>query len=230
LSAEERIVSVLLFCFANVVFIQDYFWQVGYNTFVRWHNRRLKQKENEMRKLVVTEFISLDGVIGNPMWTFEFWNDQIANFKAEEQENSDAMLLGRITYDGFAQAWPGRDEPGADWMNNTPKYVVSTTLKSADWNNSTIIRENVAAEVAKLKQQDGANILVYGSSVLVDALIQAGLVDELRLLLYPVVVGSGDKLFKENSTAKFKLVSSESYSSGVTGLIYHRADPEEKAE
>jgi dihydrofolate reductase len=177
-----------------------------------------------MRKVVVTEFMTLDGVIGNPMWSFEFWNDQIANFKAEEQENADAMLLGRVTYDGFAQAWPGRDEPGADWMNNTPKYVVSTTLKSADWNNSTIIREKVTEEVASLKQQDGANILVYGSSVLVATLIEAGLVDELRILLYPVVVGDGDKLFKDNAQAKFKLASSESFSSGVTALIYHRAD------
>src|SRR5438128_11716370 len=111
-----------------------------------------------MRELVVTEFVSLDGVMENPAWTFKYWNDQIANFKAEETTASDALLLGRVTYQGFAQAWPQSQDQGAAYFNGVRKYVVSTTLDKADWNNSVIIKNNVADEIAKLKQQDGTNI------------------------------------------------------------------------
>ncbi len=181
-----------------------------------------------MRKLVVTEFVSLDGVMEAPSWTFEFRSDKIAKFKGDEQFESDMLLLGRITYEGFAQAWPNSTDKGADWMNSIPKYVVTITLATADWNNSTIIRENIMEEVAQLKQQDGRNILVYGSGTLVDSLMEAGLVDEYRLLIFPVVVGSGKRLFKDNRTAKLKLASSQNFDTGVTALIYHPAAPEEK--
>jgi dihydrofolate reductase len=181
-----------------------------------------------MRKLVVTEFVSLDGVMEAPGWTAPYWSDEVAEFKRTESVESDMLLLGRITYEGFAQAWPNSTDEGADKINGMPKYVVSTTLATADWNNSIIISENVTGEIAALKQQDGGNILVYGSSVLVDSLIEAGLVDEYRLLVYPVVVGSGKRLFKDNRTASLKLASSQHLDTGVAALIYHPATP--KAE
>jgi dihydrofolate reductase len=180
-----------------------------------------------MRKLVVTEFVALDGVIDTPIWSMEYWNDEIANFKGTEQAESDMLLLGRVTYDGFAQAWPQSQDEGAEKMNSMPKYVVTTTLDRADWNNTTIIRENVMEEIVRLKQQNGGNILVYGSSVLVDSLLEAGLVDEFRLLVYPVVVGSGDRLFKNNRSAKLKLTSSQTFKGGVLALIYQPVPKED---
>ncbi|HEX2913138.1 MAG TPA: dihydrofolate reductase family protein [Chloroflexia bacterium] len=176
-----------------------------------------------MRKLVVTEFVSLDGVMEEPTWTMPYWSDEIARFKGAESDESDMLLLGRITYEGFAQAWPTSTDEGADKMNSMPKYVVTTSLDRADWNNSTIIRENVMKEIARLKQQDGGNILVYGSGVLVDSLMEAGLVDQYRLLVYPVVVGSGKRLFKDNRAATLKLASSQNFDTGVVALIYQPA-------
>ncbi len=184
--------------------------------------------KNNMRKLVVTEFVSLDGVMEEPSWTAEFRNDESAEFKASESRESDLLLLGRITYEGFAQAWPNSTDKGADRMNSIPKYVVTTTLDTADWNNTSIIRENIMDEVAQLKQQDGGSILVYGSGVLVDSLMAAGLVDEYRLLVFPVVLGSGKRLFKDNRTAKLKLAGSQTFATGVVALIYHPAAQEEK--
>ena len=104
-----------------------------------------------MRKIVVTEFMSLDGVVEEPAWTFPYWNDEIAAFKGEETASSDALLLGRVTYEGFAAAWPGRTDDGADFFNGVRKYVVSTTLDTADWNNSVLIQNDVVAEISKLK-------------------------------------------------------------------------------
>ena len=176
-----------------------------------------------MRKLVVTEFMSLDGVIENPMWTFKYWNDEIANFKGEESNASDALLLGRVTYEGFAQAWPNSKDEGADYFNTIRKYVVSTTLDSADWNNSVIIKDNVVEEIARLKQQDGTNITVHGSGVLVQTLMAHDLVDSYRLLVYPLVLGKGQRLFLEGTTATLKLVETRPFSSGVTALIYEPA-------
>ena len=130
------------------------------------------------------------------------------------------MLLGRVTYQGFAAAWPGRTEAGADYMNNTPKYVVSTTLAEATWSNSRLIKDNIAEELTELKQQDGRDILVYGSSQLVQTLMQHDLVDRYRLLVYPVVVGRGQRLFKEGTPATLKLLESKSLGSGVMALVY----------
>lgn len=173
-----------------------------------------------MRNLVVTEFVSLDGVMENPAWTFPYWNDAIAKFKGEESDASDALLLGRVTYEGFAAAWPNSDDEGAPYFNSVRKYVVSNTLTHADWNNSHIISGDLVAEIKRLKASDGRDIIVHGSATLVQMLIQQGLVDRLRLLVYPVIIGKGIRLFQEGATASFTLVEARSVGSGVAALIY----------
>ncbi|MBF2085646.1 dihydrofolate reductase family protein [Thermoleptolyngbya sp. C42_A2020_037] len=173
-----------------------------------------------MRKIVVTEFLSLDGVMEEPAWTAPYWNDEIAKFKGEEQDTSDALLMGRMTYQGFAAAWPESKDEGADYMNNVPKYTVSTTLDRLEWNNSTLIKDNIVEEITQLKQQDGQDILVYGSATLVHTLMQHDLVDRYRLLIYPVVVGEGKRLFKNGTTVALKLLESQFFGSGVLALVY----------
>jgi len=174
-----------------------------------------------MRKLIVTEFMSLDGVIESPMWTLPYWNDEIAAFKAEETSNNQPILLGRVTYDGFAQAWPERTdvESGGVYFNGTRKYVVSTTLHTADWNNSVIIRDNVVEQIRTLKQEEGADIVVHGSANLVQTLMQHDVVDQYRFLIYPVVLGKGQRLFQDNAL-KLRLVESRAFSSGVVAVVY----------
>ena len=178
-----------------------------------------------MRKIVVTEFMALDGVVEEPAWTFPYWNDEVAKFKGEESSASDALLLGRVTYQGFAAAWPESTDEGAPYFNNVRKYVVSTTLETAEWNNSTLLKDNIVAEVTKLKQQDGKDIAVHGSATLVQTLMQHDLVDLYRLLVYPVVMGKGKRLFQEGTTATLKLLESQPFSSGVVALVY---EPERK--
>lgn len=173
-----------------------------------------------MRKLVVTEFMSLDGVVEAPMWSLPYWNDEIANFKGEEGNASDALLLGRVTYEGFAAAWPNSTDEGAPYFNSVRKYVVSTTLDKAEWNNSVIIKDNVVEEIARLKQQDGRDITVHGSALLAQTLVRHGLVDSYRFLVYPLVLGKGRRMFDEGTEAKLKLVDTRTFSSGVVGLIY----------
>ncbi|HVO71910.1 MAG TPA: dihydrofolate reductase family protein [Aggregatilineaceae bacterium] len=173
-----------------------------------------------MRKVVVAEFMSLDSVVENPAWTSRYWNDEIAKFKSDENLASDALLLGRVTYQGFAAAWPESADEGADRMNNLPKYVVSTTLDKVEWNNSTLIKDNIVEELTKLKRQDGQDILVYGSATLVQTLMRRDLIDEYRLLVYPVVLGKGQRLFDDASKVDLKLVESQVFSSGVVALIY----------
>ena len=177
-----------------------------------------------MREIVVTEFISLDGVVEDPGgskgfehggWTFPYWNDEIAAFKLAETLEADSLLLGRVTYEGFAAAWPGRtDEQGfADKMNAMPKYVVSTSLGEAAWSNSTVIDET---QIASLE----GRILVAGSVTLARSLLRQGLVNELRLLVYPVVLGSGKRLFGEQRKTELKLTGAQPYASGVVNLTY----------
>lgn len=176
-----------------------------------------------MRKVVVTEFLSLDGVMEDPSWTFQFGSKEQEQFKFDELKNSDALLLGRVTYEGFAAAWPNMLEQTGEFgvmMNNYPKYVVSTTLKTAQWNNSHLIQKNVAEEISKLKQQPGRDILVGGSAQLAQSLLEQGLVDEYRLLVFPIVLGSGKKLFAGGTATKLKLVESKTFSSGVVALVY----------
>jgi transposase len=176
-----------------------------------------RQREAIMRKIVVTEFMSLDGVMEEPRWTFEYWNDEIANFKGEESSASDALLLGRVTYQGFAAAWPQSKAEGADYFNSVRKYVVSETLEEPlEWNNSTLIRDNIVEQITSLKQQDGEDITVHGSATLV----QHDLVDGYRLLVYPVVLGKGKRLFRESIPATLNLLESQSFSSGVVALVY----------
>jgi dihydrofolate reductase len=180
-----------------------------------------RQRENIMRKVVVTEFLSLDGVMEEPGWTFKYWNDEIAKFKGEESSASDALLLGRVTYQGFAAAWPESKDEGADYFNSVRKYAVSKTLEEPlEWNYSTLIKGDIVAEITKLKQQDGKDIAVHGSATLVQTLMQHDLVDRYRLLVYPVVVGKGKRLFNEGIPAALKLLESQSFSSGVVALVY----------
>jgi dihydrofolate reductase len=185
-----------------------------------------------MRRLVVTEFISLDGVIEGPGpddpyknagWSFPYWNDEIGKFKLDELFACDAFLLGRVTYQGFASAWPSMtDEVGfADRMNNLPKYVVSTTLKETAWNNSTILHNHLAEQVSMLKQQSGQEILIAGSSKLIQSLITDNLIDEYRLLVYPIILGSGKRLFTTDKKIPLKLMELKSYSSGVILQRYY---------
>ncbi len=173
-----------------------------------------------MRNLIVTEFLSLDGVMEAPGWTFPYWNDEISKFKGEETSANEDMLLGRVTYEGFASAWPTSEDEGAAYFNNTRKYVVSTTLDKVEWNNSTLIQDDIVAAIAKLKQQNGPDIVVHGSATLVQTLMQHDLVDSYRLLVYPVVVGTGKRLFQEGVAATLNLVESRAVGSGVTALIY----------
>jgi len=178
-----------------------------------------------MRKVVVTMFLTLDGVIEAPeKWSFPYWDDETEKFKTDELFAADAHLLGRVTYQGFAAAWPSMtDETGfAERMNSLPKYVVSTTLVKAEWNNSTIIKDakRVAEEVSKLKQQPGQDILVAGSATLVHTLMQHDLIDEYRLLTYPLVLGSGKRLFRDESKATLKLIEAQTFSKGVVLLRY----------
>ena len=178
-----------------------------------------------MRRVVVTEYLSLDGVIENPAWTAPYWNDEIAKFKYDELFGSDALLLGRVTYQGFAQAWPSmkKDEQGfADRMNSLPKFVATRTLTTPEW-NASFIQGDVAAEVARLKQQPGQDLLVYGSGQFVQTLIQHDLVDQYHLLVYPVVLGSGKRLFNVEHQTNLQLVGAQTFSLGVVALTYRPA-------
>ncbi len=177
-----------------------------------------------MRKVVASEYVTLDGVMHEPgEWSFQFWSDESAKFKFDELFASDALLLGRVTYEGFAAAWPtmpGTGEYG-ERMNSLPKYVVSTTLKELAWNNSRLITGNIAEEVSNLKQQPGQDILIFGSGELVHTLAQHDLIDEYRLMLHPVVLGGGKRLFREgDAMMALKLVDTKAFSSGIVVLSY----------
>jgi dihydrofolate reductase len=184
-----------------------------------------------MRDIVVSEFVSLDGVMEDPGgaegfehggWTFPFWNDEIGAFKLGEVLAADTLLLGRVTYEGFAAAWPGRtDEQGfADQMNSMEKVVVSTTLDTPEWSNTTVVKDDPAAEVAKLKEQPGAEILVAGSRTLVQTLMAHDLVDRYQLLVYPVVLGAGKRLFPDGVHRTLELVETRPYDSGAVLVVY----------
>jgi dihydrofolate reductase len=175
-----------------------------------------------MRKLNAWLFVTLDNVIEAP----EKWvMPDDAMFAASEAgyAKSDALLLGRHTYETFAASWPqrGSDVPNADWMNNTPKYVASTTLEAPEWNNTTVIEGDVAEAIARLKEEDGEDIMVNGSGELIRTLMRNHLLDELRLYVHPVVVGSGIRLFDgESDSVELALVDSHAYDNGVISLTY----------
>jgi dihydrofolate reductase len=213
-----------------------------------------------MRKIIATEFLTLDGVMQGPGgvdedrrgnferggWSFQFGNDETGKYKYDEYFAAGALLLGRVTYEIFASYWPtltdkenvrmvreaggqaeaihsntSKANPFSDRMNSLPKFVVSTTLKKVSWNNSTLIKGNVAQEVAKLKQQPGQDILIVGSADLVNSLRKYDLIDEYRLMVFPIVLGSGKRLFKDGIDTKIlQLVEAKPFKTGVVVLTY----------
>jgi dihydrofolate reductase len=188
-----------------------------------------------MGKLVVTEFVSIDGVFEDPGgaesyehggWTFEYdRGDEGNQFKLDELMNADVQLLGRVTYEGFAAAWPSREGPFADKLNNDPKVLVSTTVTEPEWQNTTVVSENVIEEISKLKDETDGSILVSGSGTLVATLLEADLVDELRLMLFPTILGRGKRALPDGiDRLKFRLTESRTVGpDGVQVQVYERA-------
>jgi dihydrofolate reductase len=186
-----------------------------------------------MGRIVVTEFVSLDGVMEDPGgaetfkyggWSFEYSRGEDGDaFKLEETRASEALLLGRVTYQGFADAWPSRDGEFADKFNSMPKYVVSSTLENPAWTNTTVIDGDVAGAVAKVKDKHDGDIVVHGSAQLAQALLEQGLVDELRLMVFPVVLGRGKRIFGETGDKMpLRLTDSRTVGDGVAILVYER--------
>jgi len=190
-----------------------------------------------MGRIVVTEFVSLDGVVEDPGgsedfkyggWSFEFDRGAEGNaFKLDETRASSALLLGRVTYEGFAEAWPSRDGEFADMFNSMPKYVVSSTLEQPEWTNTTVLdADDLEAAVARLKQESDGDVVVHGSVQLAQALIERDLVDELRLMVFPVVLGTGKRLFGDPGEKKtLRLVESKAVGDGVVILTYAAGPP-----
>lgn len=187
-----------------------------------------------MARIVVTEYISVDGVVEAPSGDESFervgWTDGFSRgpdgdkFKVDETMSSDALLLGRITYDAFALVWPHVEGEFADKFNTMPKYVVSSTLENPPWNNTTVLRGDVLAEATKLKEQYERDIVVHGSPRLAQTLIEHDLVDELRLMVYPVIVGAGKRLFTATNAKKnLRLVDTKTFHDGITVLSYRPA-------
>ena len=184
-----------------------------------------------MRKLIVTEFVSLDGVMeapgGEPThphsgWVFDFMSEEQQSYKLEETLSAEALLLGRVTYEGFAAAWPDRDGPFADKMNAMPKHVVSSTLTEPAWQNASVLEGPVEESVPRLKEETDGDVLVAGSATLVHALLGHGLVDELRLMVFPVLLGSGLKVFPETpDKTTLRLAGQQAFPTGVVVLSYH---------
>ena len=187
-----------------------------------------------MAKIIVTEFVSLDGVMEDPGgaedfkhggWSFEIDRGEGDKFKLDETMDTAALLLGRKTYEGFAAAWPSREGEFADKFNNMPKYVVSSTLESPEWNNSTVLKGDVVEAVKKLKQEQDGNIVVHGSRQLAQTLLENDLVDQLNLMMFPVVLGSGKRLFGDTADKKrLQLVESRTVGDGVLILVYEPAN------
>jgi dihydrofolate reductase len=197
-------------------------------------------REEHMGRIVVTEFVSADGVVEDPGgsehferggWAFETERGPEGNqFKLDETMASQALLLGRVTYENFAASWPSREGEFADKFNTMPKYVVSSTLHDPEWDNTTVLTGDVVGEAAKLRQELDGDIVVHGSARLVQTLLDHDLVDELRLMVFPVVLGSGKRLFGDTSAKKpLRLADSRTVGDGVAILIYQPAGEEAKA-
>lgn len=186
-----------------------------------------------MRRLVVSEFVTLDGVMeapgGEPThrhtgWVGDLFGPEHEAHKMQEVLDAESLLLGRVTYESFAGAWPTYEGPFADKMNAMPKHIVSSTMTSADWNNTTIVGGDAVAAARTLKDADGGEILVNGSCALVHTLLLAGLVDELRLMVFPVTIGSGLRLFPETTEKlTFTLARTQTFTNGIAELTYHPA-------
>jgi dihydrofolate reductase len=183
-----------------------------------------------MGRIVVTEFVSLDGVMQDPGggdfehagWTFEIERGEDGDrFKLEETLDTEALLLGRVTYEGFAAAWPSMQGEFADKFNGMPKYVVSSTLERPEWNNTTVLAGDVLEEVSKLRQEAKGDLVVHGSAQLVQTLVDAGLVDEMRLMVFPVILGAGKRLFSTTRDKEpLRLVDSKIVGDGIAVLTY----------
>jgi dihydrofolate reductase len=193
-----------------------------------------------MGRIVVTEFVSLDGVMEDPGgsedfkyggWSFEFDRGEEGNkFKLDETVDSKAMLLGRVTYEGFAESWPSRQGDFADMFNTMPKYVVSSTLTDPEWTNTTVLDGDMAEAVSRLKRELDGDIVVHGSAQLVHELLDRDLVDEVRLMVFPVVLGDGKRVFGETGDKKpLRLKDSKIVGDGVAILVYEPAREEAKA-
>jgi dihydrofolate reductase len=194
-----------------------------------------------MGRIVVSEFVSLDGVMEAPggddgfsrgAWTFAIDRGEEGDtFKLEETMSAEALLLGRRTYEGFAAAWPGRDGEFADKFNTMPKYVVSSTLESAGWSNTIVLAGDLSGAVARVVAAHQGDVVVHGSAQLVQALVEDDLVDELRLMVFPVVLGTGKRLFGETTdTKRLRLTRSQAVGDGVVILVYERAPQEGEAD
>jgi dihydrofolate reductase len=187
------------------------------------------EKEVTVRKVVAVELVSLDGVMESPEeWAFSYSNDEMEEANASGMAASDALLLGRVTYEGLAAFWPNQPggTPMVDYINSVPKFVVSETLEEPlEWNNSTLIKGNVAEEIAELKRRPGKDITIIGSGALVRSLLEDGLLDELRLMVHPVILGRGKRLFEDGEDSKaLELVDSRTFGTGVVSLTYRPAD------
>lgn len=178
-----------------------------------------------MGRVVVSEFVALDGVMAEPhLWQFPYWSDEQAQYKTAELDATAALLLGRKTYEVFADAWPQRrGDPFADKFNALPKHVMSTTLTNPTWENTTVIKGDLSDEVERLKQRYKGDIVVHGSHTLVQDLVNRNLVDEYRLLVYPIVLGIGIRVFEDGTKTKLKLADSKQFKPGVISLTYHPA-------
>ena len=183
-----------------------------------------------MGRIIVTEFVSIDGVMEDPGgsesfkyggWTFEFNRGEGDRFKLDETMETEALLLGRVTYEGFAAAWPSREGEFADKFNTMPKYVVSSTLSDPSWNNTTVLDGDVVQAVSRLREDTDGDLVVHGSRQLVQTLLENDLVDELRLMVFPVMLGAGARLFGDTSNKKpLELVEARTVGDGVTIMIY----------
>jgi len=189
-----------------------------------------------MRKLVVSESLTLDGVFESPDkskndtfehagWSEPYANEEQMKYVSERMSGGDTLLLGRVTYQRLQAGWSSRTDPFADYMNKVKKYVVSMTLKKAEWNNTTLIKGEIAEEIAKLKKQPGKDIAVIGSAALVRTLMDHGLIDEFALLIYPVVLGTGKRFFAGENKTTLNLKETKAFNSGVVFMSY---EPEEK--
>ena len=186
-----------------------------------------------MGKIVATEFISLDGVIEDPGgsedfkhggWNFEFDTGEGMKFKLDETNDSDALLLGRVTYEGFAEAWPSREGDFADRFNSMPKYVVASTLSNPEWKNTTVLNGDLPSVINEVSGKHDGDIVVHGSAQLVQGLLENDLLDELRLMVFPLVLGQGKRLFGEISDKRvLKLREAKTVGEGITINIYDRA-------
>jgi dihydrofolate reductase len=172
----------------------------------------------DMGKITATAFITLDNVVEDPhLWSGEFQSEDTGEYNTAVLRDADAMLLGRVTYEGFAAAWPSRSgDYFSDRFNSMPKYVVTSTLETADWDNTTIVSDDAIEQVRKLR--DEQNLLIWGSPTLVQSLLDAGLVDELVLLYSPLVRGKGIRLFREGQDHKLRVADATVLSGGMLGL------------